>query len=93
MDGGGRDRASTNDQATVRAESEPYRGADREQQLRGPPEVTLAVVEDLLPRTPTSSPGRVSCPIGNVDRYVTIRVNGQIHGYYRAQADKYRDHP
>jgi hypothetical protein len=70
----------------------PYRGTDRDQRLRGQADATLAAVDDLQPHTVGIQPKSRPLPaVRDVDGYVTIRVNEQIHGYYRTQAGKLQD--
>ncbi len=77
---------------TYLAAVSPYRGADRDQQLRERADAALAAVDDLLPRTVGIQPASRSLPaVDDVDSYVAIRVTGQIQGYYRGQADQLRD--
>ena len=77
---------------TYLAAVSPYRGADRDQQLRERADTTLAAVDDLLPRIAGIEPASRSLPaVHNVGGYVAIRVSGQIHGFYRVQADQLRD--
>jgi hypothetical protein len=76
---------------TYLAEVSPYRGADRDQQLRQRAQATLAAVEDLLPRTAGIEPKSRSLPaVHDIDGSVAIRVTEQIHGYYRTQAEQLR---
>jgi len=77
---------------TYQAAVSPYRETDRDQRLRKQADGTLAAVEDLLPHTAGIEPVSRPLPaVHDVGAYVAIRITGQIHGYYRAQANLLRD--
>jgi SMODS and SLOG-associating 2TM effector domain 1/Protein of unknown function (DUF4231) len=77
---------------TYLAAVSPYRGDGRDQRLRDQADATLAAVDDLLPRTAGIEPVPRALPaVRDVDGYVTIRVNDQIHGYYRTQTRQVND--
>ncbi|HEV2253437.1 MAG TPA: DUF4231 domain-containing protein [Streptosporangiaceae bacterium] len=68
----------------------PYR-EDPEQQLRQRTADTLLAVDDLQSHTIGIEPVPRSLPaVGDVDGYITARVNQQINGYYRRQAKALR---
>ena len=70
----------------------PYRATDRDQQLRDQADTTLTAVDDLQPHTADIEPVPRALPaVRDVDGYVTIRVNEQIHGYYRTQTGRLND--
>jgi hypothetical protein len=77
---------------TYLAEVSPYREDGRDQRMRDQADATLAAVDDLQPHTAGIEPVPRKLPaVRDVDGYVAIRVNEQIHGYYRTQADKLND--
>ena len=78
---------------TYLAAVSPYRGADRDQQLREHAERRFGCRgQTYCPAPSASSQRHGRClRVDDVDSYVAIRVTGQIQGYYRGQADQLRD--
>jgi SMODS and SLOG-associating 2TM effector domain 1/Protein of unknown function (DUF4231) len=77
---------------TYLAAVSPYREDGRDQRLRDQADATLAAVDDLQPQTVGIEPVPRPLPaVRDVDGYVAIRVNEQIHGYYRTQTRQLND--
>lgn len=71
---------------TYLASVSPYRGTGGDQRLRDQADTILAAVDELQPRTADVEPVPRPLPaVHDVDGYVAIRVDEQIHGYYRTK--------